>query len=55
MKINNTIEYFNSYGVNADIQKNSLNKMMNRMLGQKEDFVTRLIRNSKKKYVINKH
>ena len=53
MKINNTIEYFNSYGVNADIQKNSLNKMMNRMLGQKEDFVTRLIRNSKKKYVIN--
>lgn len=53
MKRNDTIEYFNSYGVNADIQKNSLNKMMNRMLGQKEDFVTRLIRNSKKKYVIN--
>jgi len=53
MKRDNTIEYFNSYGVNADIQKNSLNKMMNKMLGQKEDFVSRLIRKSKKKYVIN--
>ena len=53
MKRNNTIEYFNSYGVNADIQKNSLNKLMNKMLGQKEDFVMRLIRKSKKKYVIN--
>ena len=53
MKRNNTIEYFNSYGVNADIQKNSLNKLMNKMLGQKEDYVMRLIRKSKKKYVIN--
>ena len=53
LKHNNSYEYFNSYGVNADSQKNRLNKMMNRMLGQKEDFVMKLIKASKKKYVIN--
>lgn len=53
LKYNNTIEYFNSYGVNADSQKNRLNKMMNRILGQKDDYVTTLIKNSKYKYIIN--
>jgi len=53
LKYNNTIEYFNSYGVNADIQKNTLNRMMNRMLGQKEDYITKLLKNSKYKYTIN--
>ena len=49
LKHNNSYEYFNSYGVNADSQKNRLNKMMNRLLGQKEDFVMKLIKASKKK------
>jgi hypothetical protein len=53
LKYKDTIEYFNSYGVNADTQKSQLSKAMNYMLGQKENFITNLVKKSNYKYVVN--
>lgn len=53
LKYKDTIEYFNSYGVNADTQKGTLSKVMNSMLGQKENFITNLVKKSNYKYIIN--
>ena len=53
LKYKDTIEYFNSYGVNADTQKGTLCKVMNSMLGQKENFITKLVNKSNYKYLVN--
>jgi len=46
LKYDNTVEWFNSYAYYPDRQKNMLNKAMNVMLGQNENFVTELMKNS---------
>ena len=51
LKYKDTVEYFNSYGVNGDVQKNSLiPKKMNIFLGQKKDYLTDLMKKSDSKY-----
>jgi hypothetical protein len=47
LKYDKTIEWFNPYGVRPDAQKNMLGKMRNRLLGQEEDYLTKLMKASK--------
>jgi len=47
LKYNKTIEWFNPYGIRPDAQKNMLGKFRNRMLGQEEDYMTKLMKASK--------
>jgi len=55
LKYDKTIEYFCPYGVRPDAQKNMLGKVRNMMLGQEEDYLTKLIKASKGyKVVYNK-
>lgn len=51
LKYKDTIEYFNSYGVNGDTQKNSLiPKKMNIFLGQNKNYLSDLMKKSDSKY-----
>lgn len=51
-----TIEFFNSYGKNADKQKSVIGSCRNAVLGQTENYLSKLIKNRPKdlKYVWNK-
>jgi hypothetical protein len=44
LKYNKTIEWFNPYGIRPDAQKNLLGKVRNQMLGQHEDYMTKLMK-----------
>jgi hypothetical protein len=47
LKYDNTIEWFNPYGIRPDAQKNLLGKVRNIMLGQERDYMTELMEKSK--------
>ena len=47
LKYDKTVEYFNSYGIRPDAQKNLLGRVRNAMLGQEEDYLSKLMRASK--------
>ena len=47
LKYDKTIEWFNSYGVRPDTQKNMLGRVRNMMLGQQEDYLSNLMSASK--------
>jgi len=55
MKYGNTIENFNSYGIDIDKQKGMLNRAMNKVLGQEKNYLSKLVARSPYKYVVNKH
>jgi hypothetical protein len=54
LKYKNVIESFNSYGKDIDRQKDTFGAIKNRLLGQQTDYLTKLVKKSKYKYVINK-
>jgi hypothetical protein len=47
LKYDKTVEYFNPYGIRPDAQKNMLGKVRNRLLGQDEDYLSKLMKASK--------
>jgi hypothetical protein len=54
MKYGNTIENFNSYGIDIDRQKNMLCRIANFNMGQSKNLLTKLVGLSNYKYVVNK-
>jgi len=54
LKYGDTIENFNSYGIEIDKQKGMLSRMMNKMLNQETNYLSRLVARSPYKYVVNK-
>jgi hypothetical protein len=54
LKYRDVIESFNSYGKDIDRQKDTFGAIKNRLLGQQTDYLTKLVKKSKYKYVINK-
>lgn len=54
LKYGNTIENFNSYGIDIDRQKNMLSRLVNFNMGQTKNLLTKLVGKSNYKYVINK-
>jgi len=54
LKYRDVIESFNSYGKDIDRQKDTFGAIKNKLLGQQTDYLTKLVKKSKYKYVINK-
>jgi hypothetical protein len=54
LKYGNTIENFNSYGIDIDKQKNMLSRIVNFNMGQTKNLITKLVQASPYKYVVNR-
>jgi hypothetical protein len=54
LKYGNTIENFNSYGIDIDRQKNMLCRIANFNMGQSKNLLTKLVGLSPYKYIVNK-
>lgn len=54
LKYKTIIESFNSYGKDIDKQKDMFGTIKNKLLGQQTDYLTKLVKKSDYKYVINK-